>query len=274
MMPNQPSPRFIWNTTTERIVTDHIHRSLLALAAVPLVACSGMTDDGYRGELLLSLQGTLDTHRAAAAPPRDVHISLAWDRTVDNPVTVVPLDLAPTFPVSFQLKVFTPPPVDPAPVSPYDPTFGWQTTRSTLGRIVATTPDAQYGWYSNLPTSLTPLSHGVLGVDPRHVILYVPDGVPEGSIGSWGIHTSFTPGFHVLDVKCISPAKQAELQACLDKHPFEVTRDSVRATLEACDTLIANWPWLRPAPDDLQTELTVELIDDIANYRFDPADCL
>jgi hypothetical protein len=272
MMPIEPSPRFIWQTATEPIVIQ-IHRRLLTLAAVPLVACSAMTDDNYRGEVLLSLEGTIDG-RAAAAPPRELNIALVWQLNYNAEQTKVPLDIVPTFPASFQLNVFKRPPVLPLVTDENDPRYGWETARATLGYIAAATPDAAYAWYSDIPIAITPPSRGVLGVDPRHVILYVPDGLPEGTIGPWGIHTTFTPGFHVLDVKCISPAKQAELEACLAQHPFETTAASVRATLEACDTLVANWPWLRPAPDDLQTQLTVELIDDIANYQYPPADCL
>jgi len=272
MMPIERSPRFIWHTTTEFIVT-HMHRFLLALAAVPLVACSAMTDDNYRGQVLLSLEGTIDTHRAAA-PPRDVNITLVWQLNHNAEQTKVPLDIVPTFPASFQLKVFKRPPVNPLPTDEHDPNLGFVTSPWALGYIAAATPDARYGWYSDIPIAITPPSHGVVGVDPRHVILYSPDGIPAGTIGPWGIHTTLTRGFHVLDVKCISPAKQAELQACLEQHPFEVTPESVRATLEACDTLSAHWPWLRPAPDDLQTELTVELIDDIASYQYPAADCL
>ena len=33
-------------------------------------------------------------------------------------------------------------------------------------------------------------------------------------------------------------------------------------------------PWRLPAPDDLQTELTVELFDDLGTYKPDPAECL
>jgi hypothetical protein len=272
MMPMEPTPRFILHTTTELVVT-HLYRSLLALAAVPLIACSAMTDDNYRGEVLLSLEGTIDARRAAAAP-RDVNIALVWQLNYNSERTRVPLDLVPTFPASFQLNVFQRPPVLPLPTDEHDPEYGWVTSRSTFGYIVAATPDADYAWYSSTPVSITPPSHGVLGVDPRHVIMYVPDGVTEGSIGPWGIRNTFTPGFHVLDVKCLSPAKQAELQTCLEQHPWEVTPESVRATLEACDTLSSNWPWLRPSADDLQTVLTVELIDDLANYQYPAEDCL
>lgn len=272
MMPIEPSPRFIRHTTNGAIMT-HMHRSLLALVAAPLVACSAMTDDDYRGESLLSLEGTIDTHRAAA-PPREVNISLVWQLNLNSEQTKVPLDLAPTFPATFQLNVFKRPPVLPVITDEHDPRHGWETSRATLGYIVAATPDAEFGWYSDIPIAIAPPSQGVLGVDPRHVILYVPDGVPEGTNGPWGIHSTFTPGFHVLDVKCISPAKQAELQACLDQHPWQPTPESVRATLEACDTLVPNWPWLRLSPDDLQTDLTVELIDDLASYQYSPADCL
>jgi hypothetical protein len=272
MMPVEPSPRFIRQTTLELIVT-HLHRSLLALAAAPLIACSAMTDDNYRGEALLSLEGTIDSHRAAA-PPRDVNISLVWQRNYNAEKTKMPLDVAPMFPATFQLKVFKRPPLDVLPTDPRLPNYGWETAHSAVGFIVAATPDAVYGWSSDLPISIWPPDQGVLGVDPRHVILYVPEGVPQGTLGPWSIHDTFTPGFHVLEVKCLSPAKQAELRACLAQHPATNTLESQRATLEACDTLTSYWPWLRLAPDDLQTELTVELIDDIESYQYPPADCL
>ena len=251
----------------------HQHpRILFALTATAgLGGCDALTGDDYRGEALFSLEGVIDNHRTSV--PRDVNIYLLWARTVDTPNTPVKLDIKGTFPATFRLNVFTPPPIDPdfGFPEPWSPNYA----RLTFAHIIAATSDAEFRDYLMYPWDHH--SPGILGADPRHFIYYMPEGVIEDSTTAYAFHSTFTPGFHVIDIKCVSPAKQAEIQACLNRfHPEGVPNDSkdLKEIYKVCGSPLATIPWLLPAPDDLQTELTVELFDDLATYKPDPAECL
>jgi hypothetical protein len=110
--PSSPGCGSCPQTTTEPIVIHHNHRTLVALAAISLAGCDALTDDDYRGEAVLSLTGTVDS-QGAVAPPGDVNIYLVWHDTVDTPKTAVQLDVRSVFPATFQLNMFTLPPIDP-----------------------------------------------------------------------------------------------------------------------------------------------------------------
>lgn len=244
-------------------------RILFALAATAVLGgCDALTDDGYRGEALLSLEGVIDNHRTSV--PRDVNIYLLWASTTNAPNTAVKLDIQGTFPATFRLNVFTPPPIAPNFGFPDPSDSDW--ARLTLAHVIAATSDAELNYYLTFPWDHR--GHGIFGVDPRHIIYYMPEGVAEDSTTAYILHSPYTPGFHVIDMKCASPAKNAEVQACLDRYHAEGRPIDTKELYKACGMPFANSPWLLPAPDDLQTELTVELFDDLATYKPDPAECL
>jgi hypothetical protein len=270
--PSSPGCGSCPQTTTEPIVIHHNHRTLVALAAISLAGCDALTDDDYRGEAVLSLTGTVDS-QGAVAPQGDVNIYLVWHDTVDTPKTAVQLDVRSVFPATFQLNMFTLPPIDP----PYEDFSGGEpdilrAARLNSAHIIAATPDADFRGYKPYPTDHR--GPGILGVDPRHIIIYVPDGVPEDSVTASTLHGTFDPGFHVIDLKCIGPAKAAEIDACLARYRAEGRPRNPWEIFKACGAANSHNLLAMPAPDDLETELTVELIDDLASYQPDPSECL
>jgi hypothetical protein len=250
----------------------HQHPLCLALAAtLGLGACDAMTDDSYRGESLLSLRG--DVHNGRSTIPQDVHIYLVWYSLGYIPAVAEELEIEPTFPATFRLQVFNTPPVHPLD-GPYSIPAAYP--RLNLAQVVAATPDALFDTFYGYPWLDT--DPHVLGADMRHFIYYMPDGLAEGTLGANLFHGATSPGFHVYDIKCISPAKRAEIQACLEQYraygpPFNTPED-FSLVMGACGSVNPDTPSLMPAADDLETELTVDLLDDLQSWKPDPSECL
>jgi len=259
-------------------VTTHplTHRFVLVLPALltTLGACDARTDDGYRGEALFTLSGKIDNRRTTV--PDDVHLYLLWKNTKDKQNIREEIEIEPTFPATFRMPVFRDPPVSLEPSVPK--TIGGEPNpyyRSpiTLGHFIAATSDAELDGFLSFPTYHT--LPGILGVDPRHMIYYMPDGIPAGEHGVGILHAeSFTPGFHIVDLKCIGPTKKAEIEACLAQYPDANSEDTLDEIARVCGMFNPDLPWIEPSPANLDTELTVELMDDIPNWKPDPSECL
>jgi hypothetical protein len=239
--------------------------ALPALAALMLGACDPLSDHDYRGEALFSLEGKIDNRRAAT--PGDVKLSLVWVTTSASvPNVAEELDIAPTFPATFRLDVFNTP-----PVGERYPGETW--TRMTRGMFVAATSDAQFDGF--LPGSPTLIENdGLLGVDPRHVLLYLPDGIAADSNVFLTLQGALAPGFHMFDEMCNSPARIAEITACLERYRAEGRPEERGEIIRACGSPHPAALWLQLSPMDLQTELTIELIDDLEHYQRDPSECV
>jgi hypothetical protein len=242
-------------------------RLCLALATtfgLGLGACDAMTDDSYRGELLFSLEGTI-----ATALPSDPRLYLVWDWADGIPNVAEQLDIEPTFPATFELNVFTTPRVLSPELAQYILEPG--ESRFTWGYVYAAARDATfaspiaYPWMTRDPA--------VFGTDPRHMIAYMPDPVPEGSITANFLHGGVDAGFHIYELKCIGPAKRAEIEACLARFHFPATVPELSRIAAECGSLTTDF-MLRPAPDGLDTELTVEVMDDLQSWQPDPSECL
>jgi hypothetical protein len=239
--------------------------------ALGLGACDAMTDDSYPGELLFSLRG--DVHNRRSAVPRDVRVYLVWYSLGYTPVIAEELEIEPVFPATFRLRVFNTPPVHPVD-GPLAIPPGYP--RLNLAQIVAATPDADFHEFLGYPWMHT--DPNVLGADMHHFIYYMPDGLAEGTFGADLFHGAADPGFHVYDIKCIGPAKRAEIEACLaqyrDHDPPYNTPEDLSLIMRACGSLNADIPSLMPTATDLETDLTVELMDDLESWKPDPSECL
>jgi hypothetical protein len=245
---------------------------LPALAAMmpSIAACDAMTDDGYRGELLFALDGKIENSRQVI--PSDVQLYLLWASS-EGPNVAEQLEIAPTFPATFRLDVFKTPHVLP----PWDgDKYGFpqppEYARLTIGHIVAATSDTEFQEFLSFPSHHR--DPGILGVDPRHMIYYMAEDLPEGSVGAAVLHGAVKAGFHVYDVKCIGPTKAAEIRACVAQYRAEGRPDEAGEIYATCGHYNPDEEWLQLAPDDLQTQLTVELIDDLPSWKPDPSECL
>ena len=245
----------------EMIVNSHrfdaFSPRLLPVAVLLLNACAARTDDKYNGEALFSLNGVVTDHRTS--PPPEANLYLVWPNPKHAGAALVAetIELHPTFPVTFTLDVFTPPPVIQFPDAP----------RFNEGIFVAGT-SAAFGF---LDGTMSVTGGGLLGLDPRHLLMYIPDGASAGGPIAITLHGSAAPGFHIVDERCISPAKAAEIRACIAGLGPQADDMTV---VETCGTLNPDLPWLSFAPDDLDTALTVELFDAQQPYQPDPAECI
>ena len=230
---------------------------LLPVAALLLTACAARTDNKYNGEALFSLNGVVTDHRTS--PPPEANLYLVWPNPKHAGAAFVAetIQLHPTFPVTFTLDVFTPPPLIEFPNAP----------KFNEGIFVAGT-SGEFGLQGG---TTTVTGGGLLGLDPRHLLMYIPDGAPVGGPIAIAFHGTAGPGFHIVDERCISPAKAAEIRACIAALGPQADEMTV---VETCGTSSPDLPWLSFAPDDLDTELTVEMFDPQQPYQPDPAECI
>jgi hypothetical protein len=251
-------------------------RFVLPLAALvtTLAACDARTDDGYHGKPLFTLSGRIENRRTTL--PDDVHLYLLWANTRDTHNVREELDIEATFPATFQMQVFRDPPVSlesDGPTTIDGQPNPYYRSPLTIGHFIAATSDADLDGTLSFPTHRTP--PGILGVDPRHMIYYMPRGIPAGEYGSAILHAgSFTPGFHIVDLKCIGPARREEIKACLALYPEDVQTEKLDEIARVCGVFNPDLPWIEPSPANLDTELTVELMDDIPSWKPDPSECL
>src|SRR5262245_12063260 len=84
---------------------------LAPVLALGVAECDAHTDDRYLGEPLVSVHGKVANQRSETPP--EVNLYQLWaDLRPGAPVFIAEtLQLRPTFPVTFTLDVFTPPPV-------------------------------------------------------------------------------------------------------------------------------------------------------------------
>jgi hypothetical protein len=241
---------------------------LTLAATLGLGACDAMTDDSYRGELLFSLEGKVANRRSTV--PSDVRLYLVWDWENGVPNIADQLDIQPTFPATFRLNVFRIPDVLSPDYAEHILVPGQY--RYAWGYLYAAPADSMFVGFTGFPWMSRDPS--VLGTDPRHVIMYMPDAIPEGSISAKFLHGGVEPGFHIYEFKCIGPAKRAEIEACVARFHFPATIEQMSVIVDECGTIDPNYPMIRPAPDALNTELTVELMDDLESWTPDPSECL
>lgn len=238
-------------------------RAWLALLTTSgIAACDARTDGDYAGEAMFSLRGTV--HNRRAATPEDVKLYLLWAGAQTGNLAVDLHAKNLEFPARFKLDVFEPPDVfgDAPPGS------------ATFAKVVAALPDTDFGGPDDWPLDPATPAAGIVGLDPRTSIYFFTQDVPAGSYMAGYLHQPVRRGFHLVVNRCVGPARQAELTACIAKYPpvprsFE---DTV-AILADCGTL---WPdsWHEIPAGDLNTEVTVELMDDFTTWAPAPSECI
>jgi hypothetical protein len=245
----------------------------LLAATLGLGACDAMTDDNYLGEAQFSLRGTVQNRRTST--PENVKLYLLWQRNGDVPNIGVELNVEPKFPARFQLDVFErPAAVEPLVQALSHAPESWGPP-SALGDFIAAEPGTDLRWHNPADLTWHP-QPGIVGIDPRHWLYYFEDDVGADTLPGLVFHGAQTKGFHLFERKCVSPARAAQIAECLTQFPpFPwKTEDILPAALKACGSTHPTWPWLQRAPDDLNTELTVELMDDPASWKPDPSECI
>jgi hypothetical protein len=248
--------------------------SLLA-ATLGLGACDAMTDGGYPGEPQVSLRGTVEDRRTTTTRD-DVKLYLLWQGNNGVPNIGVEVAVEPKFPVQFKLDVFEQPEVIAAitPVDPHVPE-SWGPA-SALGDFIAARPGTDFRYFNPAALDWHPQA-GMVGADLRHWLYYFDGDVGADTLPGLLFHGPQTRGFHLMERRCIGPEKAAQITACLAQFPpkpWPNDESVLTAALEACGSVDPKQPWLERAANDLDTEITVELIDDLAAWKPDPSECL
>lgn len=221
------------------------------LLACALAACDSQVDSGDLGTPLVTLHGSVANQRTQTTDDADVVVE--W-RSNRGPAIVAPVQtpVTGTFPAEFSLSVYEPPPPDfiNTFANCQDPALACETPFA-IAYLLAGPPGQTDFLYPSPPA---------LGMDLGHLLVYVPDGVPAGSMLSKFLHATPGPGFHVFAIHKKTKAEYDARNACLAMHPD----DSYAQMYDDCGGLI-EVDDVMPLTSDLATSLEVTLVDDLAS---------
>lgn len=223
--------------------------SALTLATLTTITgCEGVNDGEYLGEALLSLEGTVTNQRSQT--PNGAEVVLFWGSSNDDTLYYgETANVQGTFPASFTLDIFTPPP--DAYLREIPGTNGNRAAGATIS-----------AWATDqVPSGATPpfdvpesgIIPGLLGLDVEHFLLYVEQDIPAGTVeniifeqSDRFVSNGLSAGFHVLDIVRLGAP------GCPDLPEDPVPADC-----------------LMPHPNGINAQLTVELVDtlnDLESY--------
>jgi hypothetical protein len=227
---------------------------LAAVLALFLVACQPLADPTYRGELLGSVDGTIESDLSLEPPAEVILLWLVW---ATDPGTVVG-DRVPVegqFPSRFTIDVYLPPPssalndLPPALDSVPEPRIGFawivvlRAGAAPPGRAVLTHADVK-----GLSTG------SVLGWAEDYVVAYLDRGAAPGSSAAQILGAALPAGFHLMKAVGQSPASSSMIRDCLDR----------AADSASCSSLFAA---LVPAEGSGASEVEVRLTSDLSTLR-------
>lgn len=216
-------------------------RSILSFALpLLLAACNSQADSDYPGEALLKVQGTI-INELDAPPTASVDAVLIWNNGSDpgNDVENFPTRVTVTggFPATFTLAVYAPPPES----SLNDLSEGGlDDTRVGIAGISAAESGA------------SGVEGSALGVDERHVIVYVESDMAEGGFWVNFFGQRLAPGFHVMDAL---PHAGEEQQAAFDACMAAAATEAAQKACNGHDSKIR----IRPSAEGESTPLTVRM---------------
>jgi hypothetical protein len=225
------------------------------LAALPLFvlsACDAQVDPDYPGEPIASLVGTV-TNEMQSRSATDPVVVLLWmnENTPGGPDTFYGETAAVSgqFPADFTLDVFTPPP----DFVLNDFTAGGQRPdESRVGTAAIAVVDGQA--IAAFERGEEPAADALLGGADKHVLVYVDKDIQPGTFGEYFLDGQLSAGFHVMDVERLTEAQQQQVDQCRAQAVDEAQR-------RACGPDSA-FDRLHLAPADMQTRISVRLVDD------------
>lgn len=217
-----------------------------ALTAV-VAACDSQVDGDHHGTPLAQLSGTVRNQRTQSTPGAEV--ALVWENTAVQPDLIGGdvAELDDQFPAMFRISVYLPP--DPMLLNqaPDGGAFG-------VAYLMAGRSGTDYG---------NPPKADLLGMDPDHLLIYLPGDIPAGSFIGTILHGAPRAGFHLYNVHHLTDDEFSERDACRQSLPGNPTIQEIYA---ACGGSV--FDDLLPAPADLDTPLQVELVDDLQQLDF------
>jgi len=216
---------------------------VFAVSVVPLVACDAQVDSSHQGNPLATLSGSLTT--TSATPSADAEVSVVWG-VQSGGLSLVGADsveVEGSFPAAFELSIFEPP------------------TEEMLGELDGTRFGLAYivaGWDGGAG-----LEDPWLGAELAHVLVYLVDSPAADSELALLLRGSPTPGYHLYDAHQLTEEETEARNQCVSDL-FNADNSHMPTTQEmfaACGG--ARAVDLFPAENDLETPLSVELLDGV-----------
>jgi hypothetical protein len=219
------------------------------LALILLAACDPQVDGDHRGDALATLSGTVKNR--VNAPVSDAAVSVVWINSAGNPDLYggESIEVRGAFPAQFELAIYTPP--DPALLN------DWRGVKVGVAFILANEPGLDWsGDEAEIGAKL-------LGGEVDHLLVYVPEDVPEGSDASYVLRSAPEAGFHIYGVHRLSEAEHSARQDCL----IELgAQSSTKDEYEICGGEL--FDDFVPLDTDLETPLSIEILDDPSMIDF------
>jgi hypothetical protein len=217
--------------------------SLASLALIlPAVACDAQVDADHRGIPLARLAGTVRNTRTLSTGDAEVVVVWTSDGAVKDASQPATAHVAERFPARFTLSIYEP----PAEYVLND----WPGARFGVAFIFTVLVGTDY--YDDRSARA-----GLLGMDTEHLLVYAPDGIPEGSFASYLLRGTPAPGFHLYGVRHLTEEEEAARRVCIDALGPDPDLPAIFTGCggDAFDDFV-------PLPDDLHTPLEIELVDD------------
>ena len=218
--------------------------SKILFLALPLAACASQVDGDHQGEVIATMHGSLSSSRTEPLP--DPEVSLVWLKPSEmSRITGAEHVEAEGLVSQFTLSIFSPPPDDmlEAHAELEDRPFG-------IGLVVVGSAESDF-------TDMTKWR----GADLNHMLLYFPEAPPADSALTAFLHgPAPTAGFHLYNVKRLTEVERQQRLDCVNAEPHDgMTYDWAQVWR---DCRGAGNDELDPAPDDLDTLLGAEVIED------------
>jgi hypothetical protein len=208
-----------------------------------LAACDSQVDGDHNGTPLAKLEGTVQNLRTAAIT--DAEVALVWENTSGSPDIAGgdSVEVEGNFPAAFKLSLYEPPP---------DALLNdLQDSRMGVAYIFAGVIGTDY-------SSEEAAGAGILGMDPDHLLVYLPEDTVPGSIVSTILRGTPSAGFHIYNVGHLTEAEVEQRQTCEAALPAGST---IQVVFDTCGGV--GFDDFLPAPADLNTPLQVDLVDDL-----------
>ncbi len=217
-------------------------RSILLALLVPLAACDAQVDGDSQGTALARLQGNVSSARADTPVAADV--AVIWRKW--RGAGLISGGIEPVegrFPSEFSLSIYEPPPA--AMLN----TYLDEGVQFAVAYIEAVEPGQTEFLYP---------APQALGMDFDHLLVYVPADVRADSFVATFLHSAPSAGFHLYGAHHLTPEERSTRQACIYNGPSSPM--TLPEIYERCggDDYAVDFV---PLPSDLDTPLSVELVD-------------
>ncbi len=207
-----------------------------------LAACDSQVDGDHNGTPLANLRGSVQNQRTA--PTDGAEVVILWVNSAGSP-DVSAAETVPVtgnFPAAFELSIYEPP-ID-ALINNYGD------SKMAVAYILSTSADADLSNDSG---------EGILGLDPDHLLVYLPEDAAPGSVVATTLRGTPKAGFHIYNVGHLTDAEQQTREEC----ELGLGEDySLQELFDTCGGYSSFDDFL-VAPDDLATPLEVDLVDDL-----------